>query len=288
MTFNLRDSDDEEKENLWADRHDHVAEIINRYRPVVLGAQEGVLDQLDDLHDVVMPQYEHFGDARETGSEYVQVFFDTNVVEFLNGSTFRLSETPNEAESIGWDAASIRIATWCQFRLRATQQEFFFVNTQLDNKGKTARLNGAKVIWGEMKNLIPNTDKTPLFLTGDLNDMRPSDVYQFLTTDPAGPLFHDAWSVAEHAIGSVSNSYHHWLGPAYDKTKHIDWIDPLMDHPDIPGANHIDFILSRPRLPVIMTEVITEALNGQYPSDHYPIVAEYLFPSASKLPSPSN
>ncbi|TMW63779.1 hypothetical protein Poli38472_002720 [Pythium oligandrum] len=286
MTFNLRYGTAMDGLNSWPHRRAHVAELINRYHPVLLGTQEGMDEQLRQLHEMLVPQYERFGDPREDGGEHTQIFYDAHVVERVQGGTFWLSETPQVPKSRGWDASHVRVATWGRFRLRTTQQEFFYVNTHLDNTGKLAQLNGAKVIWTEMKKLVGNT-LTPLFLTGDFNTLRPSDVYEYLTTNPEGPFFHDAWRVAEHPIGSISNSYHEWIGPAYDKTKHGDWLDAAMDQPDIPGANHIDFILSRPQLPVTTTEVITESRNGRYPSDHYPIVAEFLFPSATELPPPS-
>lgn len=290
MTFNLRYGTAIDGANSWQYRRAHAADIINRYVPVVFGTQEGLEQQLSELQSMLSRPYQRFGEAREKNGEHTQIFYDTTVVERLAGGTFWLSETPY-VESKGWDGSCKRVATWCRFRLLATGQEFYHVNTHLDNAGKIARYEGAKVIWHEMQKIITGAPSSspsslPLFMTGDFNTFRPSNVYQFLTTDDDGPLLQDTWQSAAHQIGNISCSFHEFLGPKFDEKPHHDWNDPSMDPLNHFAANHIDFILTRPALPVLSTEVVTEVWDGRYPSDHYPVVSTILFPSPMELPPP--
>lgn len=49
MTFNLRYASANDGMNSWYYRKAHVADIINRYHPIVMGTQEGLTDQLEEL-----------------------------------------------------------------------------------------------------------------------------------------------------------------------------------------------------------------------------------------------
>jgi hypothetical protein len=49
MTFNLRFAGANDGFNGWSYRREHVADIINRYHPAVMGTQEGLKDQLAEL-----------------------------------------------------------------------------------------------------------------------------------------------------------------------------------------------------------------------------------------------
>lgn len=49
MTFNLRFAGTGDGMNSWRYRKDHVAELINRYHPAIMGTQEGLKNQLAEL-----------------------------------------------------------------------------------------------------------------------------------------------------------------------------------------------------------------------------------------------
>ncbi|TYZ57369.1 hypothetical protein PybrP1_012969 [[Pythium] brassicae (nom. inval.)] len=273
MTFNLRFAGGNDGWNSWRYRKDHVADIINRYHPVLLGTQEGLRDQLAELAGLLKHPYARFGVEREENGEFEQIFFDTTVLEKLAGGDFWLSETPDEPGTKGWDAACVRLVTWGKFRVRATRQELFFFNTQLDHVGPDSRAQGSRLLWRRIRELAGDA---PLFLVGDFNTYRHTDTYSYFTKDAEGPRLREAWPEAQTKIGSVSFTYHGWAGVDNDGERGAQV-----------AANHIDWIFYRPQMRVVSTEVITEARDGRYPSDHYPIQAEFLFPSAADLPPPS-
>ncbi|KAJ0394307.1 hypothetical protein P43SY_004190 [Pythium insidiosum] len=276
MTFNLRFAGGNDGLNHWRYRKDHVADIINRYHPIVMGTQEGLRDQLQELHDLLEHPYERYGIEREINGEFEQIFYDTTAVEWLDGGNFWLSETPDTPHTKGWDAACVRLVTWCKFRLLSTRQEFFFVNTQLDHVGETSRNEGARLLWARIQEITKAAPEAPLFVVGDFNTYRHTDMYGYLTRATEGPQFLEAWPQSEKQIGTVSYTYHGWAGVHNDGERNAKV-----------AANHIDWIFYRPAMKVLSTEVITEERNGRYPSDHYPIHSEFLFPSVADLPPPA-
>ncbi|TMW63771.1 hypothetical protein Poli38472_002712 [Pythium oligandrum] len=275
MTFNLRFAGGNDGFNGWRFRKDHVADIINRYHPAIMGTQEGLKDQLAELKELLTHPYERYGVEREVDGEFEQIFYDTTIVEFLEGGNFWLSETPDKPHTKGWDAACVRLVTWCKFRLLATKQEFYFFNTQLDHVGATSRAQGSKLLWDRMQEITKTAD-APLFLMGDFNTYRHTSTYSYFTRDADGPQLLEAWPEADEKIGTVSYTYHGWAG-----------VDNDGERGAVVAANHIDWIFYRPQMKVLKTEVITEARNGRYPSDHYPIQAEVLFPSIADIPPSS-
>ncbi|RQM13050.1 hypothetical protein DD237_006935 [Peronospora effusa] len=274
MTFNLRFAGTEDGPNSWVYRKDHVADIINRYHPVIMGTQEGLMMQLAELESLLKHPYKRFGVERSENGEFEQIFYDAEVLERLDNGDFWLSKEPDTPGTRGWDAACVRMVTWGKFRLRATQQELFFFNTQLDHEGMKSREMSSKLLWERMQEIA---GEAPLFLTGDFNTYRHTSLYSYLTSQEGGPQLHEAWPEAAQQIGDVSYTWHGWAGVKNNDEKNA-----------VRAANHIDWIFFRPQMKVLTTEVITEDRNGRYPSDHYPIQAEVLFPSPAKVSPPQN
>ncbi|KAL4109672.1 hypothetical protein PRIC1_001368 [Phytophthora ramorum] len=274
MTFNLRFAGTGDGLNSWRYRKDHVADIIDRYHPAVMGTQEGLKTQLAELESLLKHPYERFGVEREENGEFEQIFYDASVLERLDSGDFWLSEEPDTPGTQGWDAACVRMVTWGKFRLRATQQELFVFNTQLDHVGPRSREEGSKLLWDRIQQITGSPD-APFFLMGDFNTYRHTSTYSYFTSQEGGPQLRETWPEAAKQIGDVSYTYHGWAGVKNDGEKTA-----------VRAANHIDWIFYRPEMTVLTTEVITEDRNGRYPSDHYPIQAEVLFPSPAQLPPP--
>ena len=88
-------------------------------------------------------------------------------------------------------------------------------------------------------------------MTGDFNATGgDSAAYRVLVTD--GPL-RDTWYDGESSPKDMS-SFHSYTGPR-------------------DGAR-IDWILTRGAFRGVKSEIITYSENGQFPSDHFPIVAD--------------
>jgi endonuclease/exonuclease/phosphatase family metal-dependent hydrolase len=128
--------------------------------------------------------YERFGVEREENGEFEQIFYDAAVLERLDHGDFWLSEEPDTPGTQGWDAACVRMVTWGKFRLRATRQELFVFNTQLDHVGPKSREEGSKLLWERIQQI---SGDAPLFLMGDFNTYRHTSTYSYFTSQELGP-----------------------------------------------------------------------------------------------------
>lgn len=91
----------------------------------------------------------------------------------------------------------------------------------------------------------------PVLLVGDFNDAaKASKTYDLLVNDDG---FRDAWLEAEKR-GEEVGTFHNYNGPKL-------------------GEPQIDWILMRGSMQTIMSQILTFSLDGQYPSDHFPVIA---------------
>ncbi|EXB96618.1 hypothetical protein L484_002875 [Morus notabilis] len=135
MTFNLHEDQPPESPNSWEKRRDLCLSVITSYYPMILCTQQGVKSQLDYLQQglpVDLPcssGYDQFGISRkgpqDALDEHCTIFYDREKVEFLEGGTFWLSESPSVPGSMSWGAAVPCIATWA---ISAIIFYFFYMN----------------------------------------------------------------------------------------------------------------------------------------------------------------
>jgi len=264
MTFNVRGTSlDREGPKTWEQRAPLNVAVIRSQAPDLIGFQE-----CDPSHLLTYQQYlpEY---TRLLGSSiipeargiraYNAIFWRAEDLTFLHSGSFWLSETP-EVPSCSWNAASPRLATWATFRF-STGCELFHLNTHLDHLSQEARLRDAELILHRLPSLCPPS--TTLLLTGDFN-CRPGDVVYRLFQESG---FNDTYLVTGHEKNELAASFH-----AYG------WSKPSSSDTKRQGARRFDWILfadPTERLHPLSCEIIRDAQPPVYPSDHYPVVAEF-------------
>lgn len=249
MTFNVRYAS-ATPPNAWAQRRPVLKACVEKIAPDLIGTQEGLYSQLKDFA-ADLPQYDWIGLGRDGGSrgEFMAVFFLKDRWEPLEFDHFWLSETPQTMASTTWGNSNRRMVTWVKFRDRRTRQEFYFFNTHLDHQVQPAREKSAALIRQRVESL--NTS-LPVLLVGDFNaKARKNQAYETLVQ---GNLFVDTWLAALERRNDGINTFHDFQGPK-------------------PGDDRIDWILARGPVRVFASEVVTFSQDGQYPSDHFPVVA---------------
>jgi endonuclease/exonuclease/phosphatase family metal-dependent hydrolase len=249
MTFNLRFASTSEP-NSWADRRPVMRELLRRASPAVIGTQEGLYQQLRDIHADLGAHYEWIGTGREGGShdESMAVFFDTRRLAPVEYDHFWLSDTPEAIGSNTWGGRFSRMVTWVRLRdLRDGGRQFYVLNTHFDHASQYARARSASL----MLRRIAELDRSlPVVVTGDFNvPAHENPVYDMLVAD--GLV--DTWDTAAGR------------GPAY-ATFH-DY------QPLTPGGERIDWILATRGVRAHRAWVDTFCVNGQFPSDHLPVLA---------------
>lgn len=219
-TFNIRYDEKADSLNGWAYRKDTVAAFIKAQDIDVIGMQEVLHHQLEDLKER-LPEYGAIGVGRDDGDtagEYSALLYKKDRFTVLDSNTFWLSQYPDSIGFIGWDGACPRIATWAKFQDNKTGKIFMAVNTHFDHVGIEARKNSALMIIEKIKEIVGDQ---PAVLTGDFNISDKEEAYQTITTNEFVLL--DAHKVAESTEG-VNYSWHNWGKQPMEERQKIDFI----------------------------------------------------------------
>ena len=229
-TFNIRlqNGGDEKAGVGWSVRRDRVADYIKRNHIDVIGMQEVLHTQLEDLLQR-LPEYDYVGVGRTDGAtkgEYSPVFFLKERFEVLEKGNFWLSETPDVPGSVGWDAALERIASYAKLRDKATGKVFMAVNTHFDHVGVKARRESAKLIMRKIQEIVGTR---PAVVTGDFNVTEDDEAY---TTMLGGEMvngqlvnckFNDAYHMTPNHTGTCY-TWHQFCQIPPLKCEKIDFI----------------------------------------------------------------
>ncbi|MFH9070080.1 endonuclease/exonuclease/phosphatase family protein [Streptomyces alboflavus] len=248
MSFNLRYAGTTPP-NTWADRRPVTRELLRRARPHVVGTQEGLYQQVQDIAEDLGQHYAWIGTGRAGGSrdEFMTVFYDTRRLSPVAYDHFWLSDTPDVIGSNTWGGGSIRMVTWVRFLDRRTDGELYVLNTHLDNASQYARTRAAHLITDRIATLDRSL---PLLVTGDFNvAAHKNPVYETML----GAGLVDTWDAADER----SKQYATFHG-----------YKPL-----VPDGDRIDWILATPGARVHAAAINTFSLGGQFPSDHLPVQA---------------
>lgn len=249
MTYNLRYASPLGP-NSWPTRRPLVAGLIRRHAPDVFGTQEGLYPQLKDLA-ADLADYQWIGLGRDGGSrgEFMAIFYKPSRLEPVEYDHFWLSDTPGVIASTTWGNSNRRMVTWVRFKDRAAKREFYFFNTHFDHQIQPAREKSAELVLERVKKL---KTELPIVLVGDFNAAAGANkAYEILV----GPdRFLDAWDKAEHK-GDQVQSFNGFRFPTPKEGPRIDWI--------------------LTKGPIAARSIETDAFHqdGQYPSDHFPVIA---------------
>jgi endonuclease/exonuclease/phosphatase family metal-dependent hydrolase len=247
MSYNLRYAS-QNPPNSWPQRRPLLAECVRTISPDLMGTQEGLYSQLKELASD-LPEYAWIGLGREGGSksEFMAIFYKRVRFEPMAFDHFWLSDTPSVVGSSTWGNSNKRMVTWVRFRDRDTSQEFYHFNTHLDHEIQLAREHGADLIRQRVSDLKTSL---PVLLTGDFNAGADNKAHAILTSED---FFRDTWNLAKERRGEGLGTFNGFK--------------------EIPRNNtRIDWILARGNAEVDATEIVTFSRNGQFPSDHFPIV----------------
>lgn len=204
----------------WNVRKDRVADYIKDNQLDIVGMQEVLHGQLEDLR-IRLPEYDYVGVGRTDGKtqgEYSPVFFLRDKFKVLKKGNFWLSETPDVPGSKGWDAALERIASYVKLKDITTGKIFMAVNTHFDHVGVVARRESAKLIMQKIQEIV---GKRPAVVTGDFNVTEEDEAYTTMTTNEF--LMNDAYHLTPNHTGA-NYTYHNFCHIPPEKAEKIDFI----------------------------------------------------------------
>ncbi len=235
-------------------RVDKVVDTIRRHDPALIGTQEGLIGMLTDLGRR-LPEYERIGIGRLGGTdgEHTAIFYKKSEFAAVDFGQFWLSEQPELPASVGWDADLPRVCTSARFRHRGSGRELYFFNTHLDHIGRTARLEGSRLIGRRIDEAREET-ALPLVLTGDFNCHPTHEPIRFLRGELEPRMrtrLIDAYTALPDGRAGLT-AYSFRGGEA---------------------GEPIDYIFATEECVASQVQVDRNPVDGGYPSDHYPIVA---------------
>ena len=266
MSFNIRRGTAKDGRNHWIFRRNLVHEILDRYRPDVLGLQEAMDFQITALHRM-LPGYEMVGTGSLGGSKgmHTAIFFNAARFSLSDEGTLWLSDTPDIPGSKGWGNVLPRTCTWVRLVEKDSRQAFYFYNTHLDHISLRSRKKSVVFL---AQHIHARSFPDPFVLMGDFNARERSAPIQFLK------------------------------GKAYLKTKAKGWglnPTPLLDtfrlqHPDHRNVVtfhgfrrfvfrfRFDYIFVPSSIRVQDAKIIQLRWKKRYPSDHFPLLARIEIP----------
>lgn len=254
MSFNIRYDNPDDSLNNWQYRKDVAAKTIKNQNADIVGTQEVLVNQLNDLKSR-LPEYNVIGVGREDGiekGEYSAILYKKDRFKEIKSGYFWLSETPEVAGSKGWDGACERIATWAILEDISSKKQLFFINTHLDHVGKIARQEGVTLLLSRANALA---NGLPIIMTGDFNATPESDVIKHVT-DVNSP---------EHLI--------HSKDIAVEKSG-TDWTFHGFGKVSMERREFIDYVFVSKGIKVAKHSVLPEKLDDIFISDHSVVVAQ--------------
>jgi endonuclease/exonuclease/phosphatase family metal-dependent hydrolase len=246
-TFNIRFDNPRDTGNLWVDRAPIVSNLIRFHEFDVLGVQEALKNQLDDIA-AALPEYALYGKGRDDGKdagEHSSIFYKKDRFSLLKSGDFWLSETPDKPGK-GWDATCCnRICSWVYLEDKTSKKRFYAFNVHFDHQGVVARRESGKLILAKIKEIA---GQAPVLLTGDLNGGRDSEWYQTLATSG---LLTDVFTKVKYPYANNS-SMNGFRTPR--------------------GRTVIDHIFATKQFVPSRWGILTDSYFGKYPSDHFPVL----------------
>lgn len=260
MSFNIRYDEPQDKENAWLNRKKLVADMIRFHHADLVGVQEALKRQLDDLSDL-LPEYAWIGVGRADGKEageFSAILYRKDRLNMLQNATFWLSKTP-DIPSKDWDAALPRIVTWAKFTDKHIGKDFFHFNTHFDHRGIKARAESARLL---LNRIDVTAGRLPVVVTGDFNFTEGSEGYKILTgkngkSKAELQALRDARYLSQHGYYGPTSTFNEFKG-----------LVPNMK---------IDYVFVKGNVRVLQHGALSDTWDGRYPSDHLPVLAEIVF-----------
>lgn len=249
MSFNIRYGTANDGEHRWELRRGALLRTITDHAPHLLGVQEALRSQLDEMR-VALPGYLEVGVGRDDGQakgEYAAILVDTTRFRLLEHGTFWLSDTPEVPGSMHWGNRITRITTWVRLVDRATADTVRVLNAHWDHESPPSRERSAGMLLARMR---PAAARDAVVVMGDFNSDEQNPAFQQLVGNESG--LRDSFRVL-HPEAKVVGTFNAFRG---DST-----------------GGKIDAILVDRRWSVLSAGIDRTRWEGRLASDHFAVWA---------------
>lgn len=246
MSFNIRYGTADDGPNRWELRRGQLIDLLKRHDPDVVGLQEALHFQIDEILKV-LADYRMVGVGRSDGGqggEYSAILYRASRLSPRQTATFWFSDTPEIVKSNTWGNAIERICTWALFDDKQGRS-FYVYNLHLDHISQPSRERSVKLL---LDRIAARSPAAPVIVTGDFNTGEANPATQAMLR-----LFRDTFRVVQPNATDVGTANQFTLGKI--------------------GGDKIDYIFVEPGTQVLSADIIRTAVEGRYPSDHFPVIA---------------
>jgi endonuclease/exonuclease/phosphatase family metal-dependent hydrolase len=188
LTFNIRYGTANDGAHRWPNRRAAVVGTIADHAPHILGIQEALRFQLDEI-GTALPRYREIGVGRDDGrtaGEYTAILIDTARFAVHSSGTFWLSDTPDVPGSMHWGNRITRITTWARLVDRATGDTVRVYNAHWDHESQFSRERSATLMLSRIGSDGARTDR--VLVLGDFNSDEANPAFLALLAHPAAQL----------------------------------------------------------------------------------------------------
>lgn len=250
MSFNVRYGSARDGENHWDHRRDFLIDVIQEADPDLLGTQEMIASQREVIQ-AAMPGHVCLGVGRDDGKEGGEqsaLFVRKDRFDVVKWGTHWLSENPEEPGSMSWGVHYPRLFTWALLQQKGRDEPLLVVNTHWDHESELSRSNSARIIADWLRTKYPDVQQK--IVMGDFNCGPASQPIQSLLKQSG---IADTFTQAEEG-----GTFHNFTGK--------------------PTTARIDMILVAGNWRIFGSRILRTHRDGRYPSDHFPVTAELIYP----------
>jgi len=258
LSFNIRFDTSKDGENAWPKRKEMVGQWVKSESPDVIGLQEALRHQIDDIKKIATA-YSEYGVGRDDGKSrgehctilYLKKRFS---LDKSDCGTFWFSDTPEKIASKSWGNEIPRICTWARFIEKNTDKGFYVYNVHYDHRSQPSRLGASELIIQRISKRKRSNE--PIILMGDFNASENNPAIKIFKDEPLNLV--DTFRVVKPDEKMVK-TFHGFRGGSFSGGK-------------------IDHVFMLPKMgKVSSAEIVRFNKDKRYLSDHYPVRAKLSF-----------
>ena len=239
--------------NSWTERKATVMNTIFKYLPDVIGFQELRLNQKLFV-EKNLPLYQYIGRPRSPDftDESNGILFNKQKFLLMDSGTFWLTETPDKVSKYE-SVYHYRICTWIKVYSYKFKDVIYFFNTHLEDGHLFITFLQEVNLLKRIKEITKNEGN--VFVFGDFNGNDNSVWIQ--------DVFKEGYKSFSDYFQDFRNTYHNFSG-IYNNPK---WKVDHLFYQNLGNSNK-HFV-------PLFYDVLTKKENGKFPSDHFPLYAQF-------------
>ena len=258
VAFNIRFDNPKDGENAWPNRKEMVGKWIESESPDVIGLQEALRHQINDIKKVATA-YSEYGVGRDDGKsrgEHCTILYLKKrfTLDKKDCGTFWFSDTPEKIASKSWGNEIPRICTWARLIHKKTGKGFYLYNVHYDHQSQSSRIGASNLIIERISNRKQSNE--PIILMGDFNAAEKNPAITVFKEEPLKLV--DTFRVVKPDEKMVK-TFHGFRGGSFMGGK-------------------IDHVVILPKTAEVRSaEIVRFNKDNRYLSDHYPVRAKLSF-----------